>query len=78
MLRIDPKMLDRLTEIESDLLQRRARAEAEGWLGEIEGINLTLTFLEGKRSEAQRLGRLPAVNMGMPKAPSPRSGRELS
>jgi len=30
--------LPRLDEIQADLLAHRARAEAEGWLGEIEGI----------------------------------------
>jgi hypothetical protein len=45
MLHINPKMLDRLAEIETDLLARRARAEAGGCLGEPEGIDTTLTFL---------------------------------
>jgi hypothetical protein len=40
MLRVDPQMLDRLGEIETDLHARRQRAEKEGWLGEIEGIDL--------------------------------------
>jgi hypothetical protein len=66
MLRVDPKMLTRLEEIESDLLSRRARAEAEGWLGEIEGINLTIGFLSGKRDEALRLGRTGPIDLGLP------------
>jgi hypothetical protein len=41
MLQVNPKMLDRLNELESDLINRRARAEAEGWAGEIEGIDMT-------------------------------------
>src|ERR1022692_4757500 len=48
VLQVDPKMLPRLEEIETDLLARRTRAEAERWLGEIEGIDLTLTFLDRK------------------------------
>ncbi|MFE2638390.1 tyrosine-type recombinase/integrase [Streptomyces scopuliridis] len=48
MLNISPKMLPRLDEIENDLLSRRGRAEQEGWRGEIEGIDLTLTFLRPK------------------------------
>ena len=59
MLRVDPKMLPRLEEIETDLLQRRARAEAERWLGEIEGIDLTLTFLRSKRQQVRRLVAVP-------------------
>jgi Phage integrase family len=66
MLRIDPKMLPRLEELEVDLLARRARAEAEGWLGELEGIDLTLSFLRDKRAEARRLSRVTPVHLGMP------------
>jgi hypothetical protein len=42
MLSVNPKMLPRLYEIEEDLLDRRKRADTEGWQGEIEGIDLTL------------------------------------
>jgi hypothetical protein len=55
-------MLPRLGEIETDLHARRSRAEAEGWLGEIEGIDLTLEFLRGKRSQAERA----AIFVGLP------------
>jgi site-specific recombinase XerD len=58
MLRVDPKMLPRLEEIEEDLHQRRARAETEGWLGEIEGIDLTLAFVGEKQQQARRLKKL--------------------
>jgi hypothetical protein len=66
VLRVDPKMLPRLEELEADLLARRARAEAEGWLGELEGIELTLTFLRDKRHQAQRLTRSGPVHLGLP------------
>jgi hypothetical protein len=66
MLAINPKMLARLDEIEDDLLARRARAEREAWLGEVEGIDLTLTFLRQKRGEAKRLARVAPVELGMP------------
>jgi site-specific recombinase XerD len=68
MLRIDAKMLPRLDDLEADLLARRARAEAEGWLGEIEGIYLTLTFLRDKRAQAQRLARRGLIQLGSPPA----------
>lgn len=58
MLNINPKMLSRLAEIEDDLVGRRERAEREAWLGEIEGIDLTLSFLRQKHSETKRLARL--------------------
>jgi hypothetical protein len=66
MISINPKMLPRLDEIEADLLARRARAEAEGWLGEIEGIELTLTFLRQKRDQTRRLAKVAPVDLGMP------------
>ncbi|MFE3757564.1 hypothetical protein ACFXO9_24930 [Nocardia tengchongensis] len=42
MLHVDPTMVIRLDEIAEDLLFRRQHAETEGWLGEIEGLELTL------------------------------------
>ncbi|MFE7524586.1 tyrosine-type recombinase/integrase [Kitasatospora sp. NPDC057542] len=68
MLHINPKMLGRLEELETDLLARLRRAQDENWLGEVEGINLTLTFLRAKREETQRRTRRPAVDLGIPTA----------
>lgn len=60
-------MLPRLDELEADLEQRRTRATAEGWLGEIEGIDRTLSCLRDKRADAMRLTRITAqVDLGMP------------
>jgi len=55
-------MLPRLQEIEADLLTRRARADSEGWLGEIEGLDLTLAFLRDKRKRLERT----TTSLGMP------------
>ena len=69
MLRIDPKMIDRLDEIQADLLARRERAQTHGWLGEIEGIDLTLRFLDEKRAETVRLAQFShdtVTPLGMP------------
>ncbi|MDX2817684.1 integrase [Streptomyces sp. PA03-5A] len=66
MLHVNPKMLARLTELEADLLQRRAQAEAKGWIGEIGGIDLTLTFLRAKRDETQRRAQRPTLHLGIP------------
>lgn len=65
MLHVHPDMLPRLELIETDLLDRRSRAEAEHWLGEIEGIDTTLARLADKRQQAQRLART-AVPLGLP------------
>ena len=74
VLQVDPKMLARLDEIEADLLARRDRAQAEGWHGEIEGLDLTLSFLRQKRAHTQRFTR--RVQLGLPTVhqPSARQG----
>ncbi len=61
MLHVNPKMISRLDELEHGLLARRQHAEREDWRGEIEGLDLTLTFLRTKREEAQRLTRRPLI-----------------
>lgn len=76
LLRVDPKMLGRLDEIHTDLLARRAHADAQGWLGEIEGIDLTLRFLAEKRAETQRLAHVDrdqdtVTVLGMPTIGAP-------
>ncbi len=70
MLHINPKMIPRLNELEADLQGRRERAVAEGWLGEIEGIELTLRFLRDKRDEALRINRTTQQSdLGVPPMP---------
>ena len=70
MLRVNPAMLPRLAELETDLQARRGRASAEGWLGEIEGIDLTLRLLREKQATAERISAysVPSgvVDLGMP------------
>jgi hypothetical protein len=65
MLHVHPDMLPRLELIETDLLTRRSRAEAEHWLGEIEDIDTTLAHLADKGQQAQRLAHT-AVPLGLP------------
>jgi hypothetical protein len=62
-------MLARLDELEAGLPGRRARAEAESWLGEIEGTDLTLSFLRDKREDTRRRTQRPAADLGMPAVP---------
>ncbi|WP_027946989.1 hypothetical protein [Amycolatopsis taiwanensis] len=66
MLHVNPKMLARLDELETNLLARRTRAESEDWIGEIEGIDMALTFLRAKRDDTQRRTNRPAVGLGIP------------
>ena len=42
------------------------RTAHEGWLGEIEGIDLALAFLRQKRDQARRLARIAPTGLGMP------------
>lgn len=56
----------RLDEIHEDLITRRGQAESEGWLGELEGVDLTLRFRQEKRIDTQRLARSPTTSLGMP------------
>ncbi|MEU6156671.1 hypothetical protein ABZ816_42710, partial [Actinosynnema sp. NPDC047251] len=61
------------------LLARRARAERESWLGEVEGIDLTLALLRQKREETNRLARIAPVNLGIPSIqPTPATRRVRS
>jgi hypothetical protein len=75
MVQINPAMLPRLDELETDLQARSSHAGQKGWLGEIEGLQLTLSFLRDKRTHTQRLvGRGIPVSLGMPSAsPAPRT-----
>ncbi|MEV4130412.1 hypothetical protein [Nocardia sp. NPDC049707] len=64
---MNPSMLGRLDQLEAELEDRRRRATAQGWLGEIEGIDRTLECLRDKRSDAQRLTRITqTVSLGFP------------
>lgn len=76
MLHVNPKMLTRLGELETDLLDRRTRAQTEGWAGEIEGIDMTLTFLRAKREDTERKLRRPAIDLGIPTALRPTTSRK--
>ena len=58
MLQIGRTMLPRLDELENDLESRQRRATEEGWLGEVDGLRLTLTHLRAKRQQVQRLDQL--------------------
>lgn len=70
MLSINPKMLPRLDELAEDLLARRQRANEKGWQGEIERLDLSLTFLRSKREQAQRFGTPDRSPWGCPWFPT--------
>lgn len=65
LLRPDPAQRARLEEIRDNLLARIAEAEREGWLGEIEGLRISLAGAEDKLVRIdQRSSR--AIDLGMP------------
>ena len=71
-------MLPRLDELERDLQERRGRALHESWLGEIEGIDLTLTFLRQKREQTHRHSTTTLVRLPTSRAARPGDARDDS
>ncbi|AQW56509.1 integrase [Streptomyces hygroscopicus] len=54
LLRPDPAQRGRLVEIHDNLLDRIAEAEREGWLGDIEGLQVSLAGAQFKISQVDR------------------------
>jgi hypothetical protein len=70
-LRPDPAQRSRLEEIRANLHDRIAEAEREGWLGEIEGLKVSLAGTEDKLAQidATLQRQDQAVHLGMPAFP---------
>lgn len=69
MLRPDPAARGRLTEIIANLADRIAEARINGWLGEVEGLQASLTHARAKLATIDRTIRNNApgtTNLGMP------------
>src|SRR6266581_4080405 len=67
MLWPDPTQRPRLIEIRDNLKARIAEAEREAWLGEIEGLKVSLTGAEDKLTQIdQRPHRATTVHLGFP------------
>jgi integrase len=73
MLWPDPAQRPRLAEIRDNLTARIAEAEREGWLGEIEGLQISLAGANDKLVQIDRRsgGRQP-VDLGFPALPPQR------
>ncbi|MFF9908958.1 tyrosine-type recombinase/integrase [Streptomyces sp. NPDC013457] len=79
LLRPDPAQRPRLIEIRQNLLDRIAEAEREGWLGEIEGLRVSLAGANDKLTQLDDFPARPSrnVDLGMPTvAFRPREGRQ--
>lgn len=69
MLRIDPRLRGRLTDIIHNLTDRVAEAKANGWLGEVEGLQISLNAAKTKLRALDRVTtteRPTLTNLGMP------------
>ncbi|MGW4966899.1 hypothetical protein ACWEPL_57580 [Nonomuraea sp. NPDC004186] len=67
LLRPDPGQRQRIVDIRNNLLARIAEAERENWLGEVEGLKVSLAGAEQKLAQLDQLARLAAtVNLGTP------------
>ena len=62
----DPAQRPRLAEIRGNLLDRIAEAGREGWLGEVEGLQITLAGAESKLAQIDRRTSQNAVDLGIP------------
>jgi hypothetical protein len=73
LLRPDPAQRGRLVEIRANLVDRIAEAEREGWLGEIEGLRVSLAGAESKISQIDASPPVGRVLLGLP-TPRPTPG----
>ncbi|MFD4946394.1 tyrosine-type recombinase/integrase [Streptomyces sp. NPDC058409] len=69
LLRPDPAQRARIEEIRDNLVARIAEAEREGWLGEVEGLKVSLAGAEDKLAQVDRRTRdRSTVDLGIPTA----------
>jgi hypothetical protein len=68
LLRADPAQRARLEEIRDNLHARIAEAERQGWLGEVEGLKVSLAGAEDKLAQikATLQRRADTIQLGMP------------
>jgi hypothetical protein len=67
LLRPDPAQRARIEEIRDNLIARIAEAEHEGWLGEVEGLRVSLAGAEDKLAQLDRTAaRRTTIDLGMP------------
>lgn len=68
----DPAQRDHLAEIRDNLLARITEAEREGWLGEVEGLHISLAGAEEKLIQLDRRSSV-VVDLGIPARRTPSS-----
>ncbi len=62
----DPAQRARIAEIRDNLTARIAEAEHEGWLGEVEGLKISLAGAEDKLAQIDRRPHTAPISLGMP------------
>ena len=73
----DPAQRHRIAEIRDNLTARIAEAEREGWLGEIEGLKISLAGADDKLAQIDRRSQVQAtVSLGMPGLPDAAAPRK--
>ena len=66
-MRPSPDQRPRIAEIRSNLTDRIAEAEREGWHGEVEGLKVSLAGADAKLAQLNQMARRAATTfLGMP------------
>ena len=65
-----PAQRERLAEIRDNLNARIAEAGREGWLGEVEGLKVSLAGAQDKLAQIDRRTRTAPVHLGLPAGPA--------
>ena len=66
MLRPEPSERHRLVEIRDNLIERITEAEAQQWLGELDGLRISLAAADDKLDQLDRITDPRAVRPGVP------------
>ena len=71
LLRVEPGQRQRLAGIRDNLTARISETQQEGWLGEAEGLKVSLAAATAKLAQVDRITarRRDAVSLGMPSFP---------
>ena len=70
LLRVDPNQRQRLIDIHDNLVDRIAEAERQGWVGEAEGLRVSLAAAKDKLAQLDHLAaRRATIHLGMPSLP---------
>ena len=72
MLWPDPAQRPRIAEIRDNLTARISEAEHEGWIGEIEGLKISLAGANDKLAQIDRRTRNQPIDLGIPAPASQR------